>query len=193
MKVVKPTPESPTSPGVESQAHDAAGIKKEVQPVTESDPLEVVRALVMATRARDKESRAERTAGLDITGWVGVSLILAVVKHILVRREKLEMDRVGLELWLSNCAADITESHREWMRLQKSQVVAMLRSGIGDRDLALRVAVERRGRLDSVIVEHLLWASSGRDTLFERELDDVLSEAAAVLSRRALAEAFEGL
>lgn len=152
-----------------------------------------IRELLIATHEKDRGKRGALTAAMDADGWHETSLLLAVAKALVVRRERLAIERTGQDLWIRETAALVCERNSSWMRLQAGQVAGMIRAALGNRDLALTVAAGVRGRLDSNIVECLVADSVDYKSSFEQILDELLDEAAQTVQRKAMAAEFEGL
>ena len=150
---------------------------------TAADETELVRELILATYRHDRDARGQCTIELDRLMWGEGALLLAAAKQVLLEREQHAIETAGVESWLKVTAVAITRRHADWMRLVPGQIITMLRSGLGQHELAVMVTRSVRARLDATIVEHLLAAGLGRRDVFVEELDDLLREAGLIASR----------
>lgn len=157
----------------------------------ENDPSEVVRDLVMATYKHDREARVLLAETLDAVEWKDASLLLAAAKQVAVERHRKEIERQGLDSWVQSVAHDAVRRHQDWMRLRHGQIAAMLRSSLGDHDLAFALPADLRGRLDATVLEHLIAMRLDPWDSFAEELGEILSEAERLASMRAFIEEFE--
>lgn len=177
---------------VEQVADEAASAVLHPEVIDDGDdPTETVRELVMATYKHDRDARVLLAEALDADDWKGASLLLAAAKQVAVERHRKEIEKQGLDSWVQSVAHDAVRRHQDWMRLRHGQIAAMLRSALGDHDLAFALPADLRGRLDATVLEHLIAMRLAPWDSFTEELGDVLAEAERLASLRTFIEEFE--
>ena len=157
-----------------------------------SDPVELVRSLVIATYHHDRDERKRCSDLLDEQGWDYAVVLLAALKITALERLSSTIERVGTALWIQTAAKDLVSRHSEWMRLVPGQIVAMLRAGLGQHELALIVPKPQRGRLDATLVEFLIEELMDYRGSFTEAFDELLKGALVLSTRRAFIEEYEG-
>jgi hypothetical protein len=156
------------------------------------DPSDVVRSLVIATYHHDRDERKRCSDVLDADGWGYAVVLLAALKITALERLNSTIERVGTSLWVQTAAKELVHRHSEWMRLVPGQIVAMLRAGMGQHELALIVPKPQRGRLDATVVEFLVEELMDYRGSFNEAFDELLKSALVLTSRRAFIEEYEG-
>jgi hypothetical protein len=151
-----------------------------------------VRGLVIATYNHSRDERKRYSDLLDAEGWDYAVVLLAALKITALERLASTIERVGPTLWLQTAAKELVHRHSEWMRLVPGQIVAMLRAGLGQHELALTVSKPQRGRLDATVVEFLVEELMDYRSSFNEAFDEVLKDALVLTSRRAFIEEYEG-
>lgn len=151
----------------------------------------LVHELILVTYAHNREGRQEYTEKLDAINWDGANLLLAAAKQVLIERHLKNINAVGREQWIKATAADAVVKHADWLRLRHGQMAAMLRSGLGDHDLAKALPPSLCGRLDATVVAHLLGMLLDPYDSVSQEISELLDEAEVLSRRRAFADEFE--
>ena len=157
-----------------------------------SDPVDLVRSLIIATYHHDRGERKRCSDALDAEGWDYAVVLLAALKITALERLASTIERVGMTLWLQTSAKDLVHRHSDWMRLVPGQVIAMLRAGLGQHELALIVPKPQRGRLDATVVEFLIEELMDYRGSFNEAFDELLRDALVLTARRAFIEEYEG-
>ncbi len=159
---------------------------------TTADPVELVRDLIIATYHHDRDERKRCSDILDEQGWDSAVVLLAALKITALERLSSAIERVGTALWIQTAAKALVERHSDWMRLVPGQIVAMLRAGLGQHELALIVPKPQRGRLDATLVEFLVEELMDYRGSFNEAFDELLKDALVLATRRAFIEEYEG-
>lgn len=153
--------------------------------------LDAARRLLNATYTHDRDGRARICEEISAHSWSEVALLLAASKHVLIEKASPLIERQGREDWISETANKILASHADWVRLRRGQMVAMLRAGLGDHQLATTVSAEVSARADSFVVQTLLERKLDRYDNVPEAIDDLLSDAELLTRRRAFMEDFD--
>lgn len=167
---------------------DAAGFP---DIIPDDAAISLVQQLIMVTYAHNREGRQEYTEKLDAIDWEGALLLLAAAKQVLIERHLKTINAVGREQWIKDTAASAVSQHADWLRLRPGQMAAMLRSGLGDHDLAKALPSELCGRLDATVVAHLLGMLLDPYDSVATEVSELLDAAEVLTRRRAFADEFE--
>jgi hypothetical protein len=154
--------------------------------------MQLLRELIIATHRKDKDARRQLTAALDEQQWSDVSIVVSAATQVAVKLHHDAIVVAGREEWVKLFGQEMMNHHADWMRLQAGQITGMLRSTFGNIRLALTVPKSTRCRLQVTMVEYMITASLELRDIFEDELDDVLTEAVTLASRRAFVDEFEG-
>lgn len=150
----------------------------------------LVHELLLVTYAHNRVGRHENTEKLDAIDWKGATLLLAAAKHVLVARHSKYIQAVGVEAWIKATAADAVVKHADWLRLRPGQVAAMLRSGLGEHDLAKALPAPLCGRLDATVIAHLLSLLLDPYDSVSEEISSLLDQAEVVTRQRVFADDF---
>lgn len=154
------------------------------------DPELLVRELLLATYRHDSAERQRCVSRLDSIGWTHAALLLAAAKEVTLARFELEMHKRGIDRWIANSVTEIARRHDGWMRIRRGAYAALLRSGLGERQIVMSLPESERGRMDVTIVEYLLALPLKPYDMFTSEVDATLSQAHRLAGRWAFKNAF---
>lgn len=184
-EVVRDTPDDHEGP-------EAAQGDSDDGSAPEETPEELVRALLIGTHHQDRAERKRCTDALDLIEWEGASLLIAAAKTVALSRRETARELKGSALWVQETAKDAAARHAGWLRLQPGQLAGMIRAGLGHHELGTTVSRPVRGRLDSVVLEHLITDSLDYGDDFAEEAGQLLEEAAHSLRRPMVLEELAG-